>query len=283
MKPELYKYTGAILLVLVLFLLTGATCDLSPKCNNGPSGALRTLSGADAEIVRYGAADNSSYRLTMKTPDPYLRWRSGSSFGNHSINCFCDYWDATYGDDAQQAVIWIGSDVPLGATISSVKYSEGVITANLRRPYPTDPGLAGSGEVVIEINRAYNSGLTCFGIQDFTNCYQPFFSPENSTFTASAPGATLNFATFDGAWMPDSNLSGTVLSNASFTGANLLNTNFDNALIQYTDFTNSDMTGSHGYGARVYEAISPNGTVVNSFSSLLKNKVGYSATTITTP
>ncbi len=64
--------------------------------------------------------------------------------------------------------------------------------------------------------------------------------------------------------MPNSNLKATGLSHASFAGADLRGVNFDNAVMVYTDFTDADMTDAHAYGAFVYQAIAPNGEVVNS-------------------
>ena len=174
-----------------------------------------------------------------------------------------------FSDSEKHAIVW-GDSTPACATISSLSYDNESITAVLKRPNRFLPGPSASGDVAIEINRDCNPDLTCLGDLDLTgNCYTPFFSPESSAFTASAPGAALNYASFDAVIMPKSKLKGTGLSHASFAGANLREVDFDGAVMVYTDFTDADLTDAHAYGAFVYKTIAPNGEEVNSVDALL--------------
>ena len=152
--------------------------------------------------------------------------------------------------------------------------SGGVISAVLERPDQYSTPLTASGQVVIEINRSCGFTSNCnLGITDlYGNCYEPFASPANLTIAVSISGATLNFANFDNAWIPDSDLSDTTLSNATFTGANLQGVNFRNAVMIKTDFSGADMTDAQVDGAFVYQTIAPNGQTVNDANSLLKNQ-----------
>jgi|GEM_PF-3568017 len=271
------KYTGATLLLLLL-LLTGA--DSSLACDNGPSGATRILAGTGATVVKNAAVgDNDTYVLTIQNPDPYMSWKTDSENGAQSLSCFVDYWSATYGNDKKDAVVF-GSK-PSCATISSLSYTPSTgITAILQRPNQHYAAPSVSGSVVIEINRSCNPSLPCLGVSDLTgNCYLPFFSPAGTVFTASAPRATLNFSAFDNVVMPNSNLGATTLSNATFTTANLSGVNFDDAVMISTDFTGANMAGAHAHGAFVYNAIAPNGTVVNSPEALLNGAVVTTTTT----
>lgn len=264
-------------------LLSGATgSPVLATCTCGPGNAIYTLAGTDANIA---SSDNITYIFTVSTPDPYVYWRTagGDDAGSQSLSCFIDYCVST---SEKSALVW-GSSTPACATISSLTYlDDGSITAVLERPDRFSTKLSVSGDVAIEINRdCPNPSLTCFaawGGWDLAgNCYTPFFSPESTAFTASAPGAALHYANFDAVSMPKSNLKGTGLSNASFAGANLREVNLDDAVMVYTDFTDADLTGAHAYGAFVYKATAPNGEEVNSVDELLNN--GAPTTTTTTP
>ena len=284
MKPELYRNVKNVCAEILTFvLLAGATGNpVLATCTSGPGNAINTLAGTGASIQKIASSDNNTYILTLTTPDPYMYWRTSSrdDFGSQSISCFMDYWDTHFSDSELDAIVW-GSSKPACAKISSLSYDNGVITAVLKRPNRYSQAPSASGEVAIEINRACNPSLPCLGTTDLTgNCYAPFFfNTIPRSFTASAPGAALNYAIFDNASMPNSNLKGTGLSNASFVGANLRGTNFDDAVMVYTDFTDADMTDAHAYGAFVYKTIAPNGKVVNSVGALLN---GTPTTTTTT-
>ncbi len=179
------------------------------------------------------------------------------------------------------AIVW-GDSTPACATISSLRYDNESIIAELKRPNRFSKAPSASGDVAIEINRDCNPGLPCLGAWDLAgNCYTPFFSPESSAFFASAPGAALHYANFDAVVMPKSDLKGTGLSHASFAGANLREVNFDDAVMVYTDFTDADMTGAHAYGAFVYKTIAPNGDVVDSAAALLNGGIQTTTTTTT--
>jgi uncharacterized protein YjbI with pentapeptide repeats len=285
MKPELYRNMKTICAVILAFvLLSGATGQpVLATCTNGPGNAIRTLAGTDASIEKIGSSDNNTYILTILTPDPYMYWRTtgGAESGAQSITCFRDYWDSHFSNSELQAVVWGGS-TPACAKISSLNFDNESITAVLTRPNRFSTTPSASGDVAIEINRACNQSLPCLGTTDLTgNCYAPFFSTESTAFAASAPGAALNYATFDAVLMPKSNLKATGLSNASFVGANLRGVNLDDAVMVYTDFTDADLTGAHAYGAFVYKTTAPNGEVVNSADALLNG--GALTTTTTTP
>lgn len=270
------KYTGALLLALLG--LCGTGCEiLAALCNNGPAGAVRTLAGTDAAITSLlgDSGDNNSYRLTIATPDPYLRWKTDdlSESGSHTVTCFMDCWQAYYGGTELPAVVWIGSAEPLRAFISSLQYADGVITGELRR-LEGDPNLAGSGDIAIAINQSYIPYPdACQGKIDLNkNCFQPFFSPEGITEYSNAVGASLNFAAFDGADLSGSDFNGASLGYASFAGADLRDVDFNGAVLVYTDFTGADMADVNMGSARVYKVIAPNGTEVNSVTSLLQNR-----------
>jgi hypothetical protein len=270
---------------ILLMLLSAVACKpVLATCPDVPGNAILTLAGTDASIRKIASSDNNTYIVTL-TPDPYIYWRTtgGADSGSQSIRCFLDYWQDTFSDSELKAIVW-GDSTPACATISLLNYSDNgsIITAVLKRPNRFLPAPSASGDVAIEINRDCNPGKPCLGATDLTgNCYAPFFSPERTSFAASAPGAALNYASFDGAIMPNSNLKGTGLSHASFAGANLRGVNFDEAVMVYTDFTDADMTGAHAYGAFVYKTIAPNGEVVDSADALLNG--GTPTTTTTTP
>jgi len=274
MSPELYrniKYTAAALLIL---LLSGAGCKVEPQCDNGPSGAVRMLAGQNASITLDRTVDNCTFSLTMETPDPYLHWTSGSDSGNHSRSCFMDYWDNHYSDEERSALIWIGSTDPVCGIISSVKYAGGVITAVLKRPFNTSASLAGSGAVVIEINRSCPTADPCVGKTDLSgNCYQPFMSFDATGTSINVSGADLNTASFDGAVLPGSDFTGASLSHASFVNSDLRDVNFDGALLLDTNLEGAFMSGVTMGNAFIYQTTAPNGTMVDTVSQLLNNLI----------
>ncbi len=286
MNSRLYrklKYAGATLLILLL--LSGADCEpLTPQCDFGPSGAYRTLAGTNASIVL--VADNGTYGLTMQNPDPYLIWQHNSDledFGNHSVTCFMDGWNARYGDDEKRtSLVWLGTEEPIPAWISSLRYDGATITGKLER-FDGYPALSGSGEIVIIINRSPSRFDSCRGADSWPskNCFQPFLSFEDDTNIISIPGASLNFSSFANAVLPGSDFRGTALGYADFTGADLRDANFSSAVLVYTDFNGADMEDVTLGNARVYQAIAPNGATVNSVTEF-KNNLEAGSTPATT-
>lgn len=285
MNSQLYRklhYTGATLLILLL--LGGADCGvLESLCNYGPGNARRTLAGTNASIVLVSPADNGTYALTIENPDPYLGWQEDLDFGNHSVTCFMDCWKATYGNNWQQATVWLGSEEPLAAEISSLRLSGGVITGILTRPNRFYPALTGSGDIVIAINKSYSAIDPCQGLDVYLseNCFQPFMNFVADRTAISIPGAHLNFSSFAGADLRNSDFRGTTLSYASFAGADLRGVNFSGAVMVYTDLTGADMRDVKMGNARVYKTIAPNGAEVNSITGLLNNLLGSSSSSTT--
>ena len=281
MKSGLYKTICLAGLALLMLLLSASVSDaqLGCKFDSIPGNAKHILSGTGASITKTPiGGDNNTFILNIQNPDPYIGWIEDDEAGAQSLTCFISYWRDAYDDNARDAVIF-GPD-PSCASIYDMSYTAATgITATLKRPNANSTPTA-SDSVVIEINRSCPGSPVCWGKKDFYNCYVPYLTPENKTFIASAPGATLNYANFDAAQMRRSKLNGTTLSFASFAGADLRDVDFDDSVLVYTDFTGANMKDSHGNGAFVYQVTAPNGTVINngSFQDILNN----SATTTTT-